>query len=453
VDTQLKLTILSVDTDHTGLVKVKNPPECLLSSISVLCRKHSYVDKELKIETDDFLCYRSDRSLAFFSAGLLDRVTRALREECIPFEVIDEREPDPAVAEDEPDFPWGATSNEKRLIRRMVRHRAGLLELATEEQEVRTVALLAGLFPQARIGVIARNNKLAYRFREALNQQLEKPAGPTGAEGYYRVLVGCADSIAYSAESSFLIYLHADSYATPNLVQRTMQSRWSHRCFGFLRAGRRRDPAVQILLEQLTGPLIHRVRRPRAKVVVTMLPGADSSVRRGSDTLAAKRSTIWSNDERNALIAKAARKVLKRLRVPQAATDSHDADDHRQPRVAVLVESYEHACKLSKLLPNWEICSLHSEHSRDPSSVPSAKVIMTETSAAKKQLSVDCVIRATGRSSPLRVRGFPPRRSKTRRQVELIDFDDTESSAAVDHTQRRCEQYEASGFIEKRVVT
>src|SRR5262249_35062583 len=85
------------------------------------------------------------------------------------------------------------------------------------------------------------------------------------------------------------------------------------RVYRFVPAGARLARRTQIRLEGLAGPVIHRLRPPRAGVSVLLIktPGGVKVTPKGETGLEWKRAAYWGNKGRNKGIAAAVRAFLK----------------------------------------------------------------------------------------------------------------------------------------------
>ncbi|MFM8270780.1 MAG: hypothetical protein ACKODX_00375 [Gemmata sp.] len=146
-------------------------------------------------------------------------------------------------------------------------------------------------------------------------------------------------------------------------------------------------------------------------VRVLFLPFNGPEVPDTKSPLKWKREAIWDNAGRNELIAgvaeKLARKPRKVLHGYGISTKVVQLPDRVWQRVVVLVENVEHATRLQKLLPDWEV--LHAiptddepwDGEEDPNELPPVGVIATLVYVAKNGIGCDILVRATAGTGKL----------------------------------------------------
>jgi hypothetical protein len=177
------------------------------------------------------------------------------------------------------------------------------------------------------------------------------------------------------------------------------------------------DRLRQLKLESVCGGVIFRRQRPQPDVDVAFVEAPRPPVKLPKDdALARKRLAIWHHDQRNDLVAEVASALVQM----DAATlwnhglmlDDGELAVRRRledARVAILVESTEHADQLNRRLPHWDV----SSHVPGPDGfieVPYlyTRHIVTETAGHYDGMECTILPRASGGSSPLAVKGFPP---------------------------------------------
>jgi hypothetical protein len=223
------------------------------------------------------------------------------------------------------------------------------------------------------------------------------------------------------------------------------------RIYAFVHAGCRMDAGRQYALEMMAGRFIHRVSKPRAKVSVLMLPTPACTVSPEHDALARKRSHLWNNAVRNAHIAALAKELLaakesRLLARGFSQTDIVLIQSLPDERIGLLVESTEHGRAMQTALPNWRFLHMApAESDMDRASGKQRRdngpMIITETYASQNGVPIDLLIRATGTSGRLMVKGFPPVKTPGRALVMLIDFVDSFSPRAAQDSRLREEEY------------
>jgi hypothetical protein len=207
----------------------------------------------------------------------------------------------------------------------------------------------------------------------------------------------------------------------------------------------------------MSGPPIFKVGRPRAAVRVCFARSTKAGGNATATGLERKRQTVWHNTHRNKALAAIVTaleqgdqaKLAKRGIVIDPA--GFPGRNLKSATKAMLVESTEHAQEVLPLLPGWVLLDNVYPDTEDgkppPAPRPVDKVIVTEARAARTRIGVDLLVRATGGSSRLQVRGFPPLDAPVfPRQAYLIDLDDAFDDEAVRETNRRRQDYEGRGW-------
>lgn len=131
-----------------------------------------------------------------------------------------------------------------------------------------------------------------------------------------------------------------------------------------------------------------------------------------------KQDAVWDNAGRNKLIAtvaeKLARKPRKLIRGHGIETKAVHLPERVRQRVVILVENLEHARRLQRLLPAWDLWHAVPtecepwDGEEDPNELPPVGVIATLMYVAKYGIGCDILVRATagtGRLSWDAIRG------------------------------------------------
>ena len=156
-----------------------------------------------------------------------------------------------------------------------------------------------------------------------------------------------------------------------------------------------------------------------------------------------KRSACWFNKTRNSVVAAVARAALhcdtRVLSKHGVDFISVSDDDWHESRVAVVVESTEHAKELKKLLIGWRILAAIPGND-DVHWDKGAAAIVTLMWMAKNNLGADIVVWAAGGKN--KIFGANPDAPHV-----VIDFEDAFHHHAELDTMVRVEHYKSLGFI------
>jgi hypothetical protein len=182
--------------------------------------------------------------------------------------------------------------------------------------------------------------------------------------------------------------------------------------------------------------------------------------------LAAKRLGVWGNVERNKLVtnvaagmAQAARKTLRKL---GASTKDVILPDRVRQRVVVLAETAEHARRLAKYLPTWEVldavpvvpsnyCDWEGEPDTDDEQPPGRIVTLVYT--ARYGIACDILVRATAGTGLLSwdmVRGRSGKAGTT--PFLVIDVEDQSGERERLNTAIRRREYTEHGLAELKTT-
>ena len=206
--------------------------------------------------------------------------------------------------------------------------------------------------------------------------------------------------------------------------------------FAFVGVRRVTDDFTRKVLEMVAGPVIVSLGTSERELVHIVVPAPSGRVGDGTSVLERKRALVWNNPSRNALIASMARALadgdereLDGTGFPDSVARSFVRECTRGRRVAVLVESTEHARALRPRLPDWAVMDAVQDPKTEVVGLTgrgedlTMRLRVTLTRAAREPILADIVIRASGRSSPHEPRTlFDELRTDT--PALLVDLDD-----------------------------
>lgn len=386
-------------------------------------------------ESVETLCKFEIRDRVAFPAGLLGRVKPVLRQLGYRVVVDDQRHSSMAVNSD---LLPRLTGRNKALIRAMARHPLGRIEIASDERAKQTFELLDETFPKTSFVVAAATvSRAVALWNDVYRVVTDKPglAVPHRHFAAGRWLVGTYSKIDPSmfAPDAVLILPDAEDSTGIRFIEWVARMGFP-RCYAFVRPGRKHDRRVQLRLEQLAGPLIHRSARPRVPVKAIIMPLPIGAIARQSgNALERKREWYWRNAARNEYIANVAMSIAEDRRDDLRQMGLADAiatpSENHAPSIAVIVESPEHGREMAAWLPGWPLLMAYSKADvaaggEAEQSTP-ALAIVTSSYAAMYGVTANVIIRGTGTAWPLRIKRFPPeRRRGTPTEILVIDFQD-----------------------------
>ncbi|MFO0802637.1 MAG: hypothetical protein U0791_05885 [Gemmataceae bacterium] len=386
--------------------------------------------------------------------GLLARLKRTLREHGYRVVIDDQRKTQMPL---DPIALASLQGRERALVRAMAKHPMGRIEVASDEGATRMFSILDEAFPDSRFVVAAASTDRAVTLWNLLHKAVEGKPGlavPGRRFTGERWAVGTPWRLAAGVRAGDVLLLpDADDAVGDRVVEWVIRMEFE-RCYAFVRPSRQYDRRVQLRLEQLAGPLIHRVAWPRVPVHVAMLPSPIGPISTGAGTaLSQKRERYWLHAARNDYIAHVAKSVAARHPDELCRLGLTDLIDvvssDRLPRVAVIVECPQHGREIATRLPGWPLRTAMRvpAEDRDQDCESALNVIATTTIACEHGIRADVIIRATGTEWPLRIKQFPPKLDKHMiAGVALIDFQDNFHPVASRDSERRKADYLRRGY-------
>lgn len=389
-----------------------------------------------------------------FASGLVPRVAAELQRNGYLVEIEELRRRDPQLALGK-QLPADLSERDRTLLQAVAQRFQGQIEVSDLRDTMQQIVLLYRAFPKARLLIAVATSKLAWRIWHCLEEHtFDKVGLALGSvkRAGRRCLVGTFSSIdRASAGKSDMLLLPVAEEATGNKAIDLVVGMHARCTYAFVSANKRADRHLQMRLEQIAGPVIHRLARPVANVTVIMLPTPSCEVAKCDSPLEQKRALYWRNRRRNAFIARVARAVadqdkaaLKRLGVP--AGELRRLMNAGEEKIAVLVETREHGRHLRTYLSDWPLCDKVMPPPTEPMKKEQAnnarRCVVTAVYAASESVPASLVIRATGTEWPLRMKQFPPRCLQSECQdIIVIDFEDSFARRALQDSRRRIQDY------------
>lgn len=210
------------------------------------------------------------------------------------------------------------------------------------------IGAAALLFPTAKIHVVTKSVDVADRIVRSLKRLLPKVGRVgDGWKQWERVTVITAGSLAHSdGDADFLFADEVHQLATLNFSTALAARYRTSRNFGLSATPYARMDNAHAVLEPMFGPMVFELTYQQAvelglvvPVRVNWLPMRlrSNPAERYSNRVARKRYGIWTNHERNRIIAEAVR----------GYPESH--------QILILVETIEHAVHLGAQLPDFSL--------------------------------------------------------------------------------------------------
>ena len=356
------------------------------------------------------------RGRLVFQAGLVPRACALLEGLGYTIEVDDRRRTSPRFRAD-PGFVAGLSDEARELVDAIDRVYQGQIEVRGDRDAYQKTLLVCRAFPWARLAVGVATRKDAYAFWRRLERDLGGRVSLGAADVLRsggRVLVATFRGLPIASRDYYdgLIVPYGHE-ACGERAQDDLAGVRATRVFALVDPGRVTDPFTREVLETVAGPVILPLRSSSRTVLHVVLPVPPGRVPGGLSALERKRALLWNNPARNAKIAAVARAIagrdpiaLDRLGFPPAIVENLGGEG-AAPRIAVLVESTEHARQLQLRLPAWPVMDaiLRTRSARvgliHPAKESTMCRLVTLTRAVRDGVLADIVIRATGRDGPI----------------------------------------------------
>ena len=407
------------------------------------------------IETVSLCTFVGDTLI--FGAGLVPRVVQHLEAEGYQVVVEDDRLQLPRLTTNTA-LMNAVEQREQELLQAVQDNPLGQLAVRDLDAAIDACVLVCRFYFDATVLVVAPNRRLATRIASELQLLLMEPVAlfMSGIPRQQcRITVAVGQSMPDRGKWDVLLLPVAEQTLGKEAQTRLGgRNLFFRRRYAFVITQRQHDRLTRVSLEQIAGPVIYGAARPRVPVLFAMLPVPQCHVGKARTAFTQKRKLYWLNDTRNRHVATVAENLAVRTHwaVKQLCGQRISLANlcgQQELRIAVLVESAEHARALAKLLPDWRLATWTPEARRGlPEQADSRHTIMTAMYAAKFGTTAQIIIRATGTSGPLTLRGFPPRTDTVPdgTSVLVIDFDDASHPIAAKQTVHRVDEYERLGL-------
>jgi superfamily II DNA or RNA helicase len=239
-------------------------------------------------------------------------------------------------------------ARQEECLRLLSRVPCGIIKAVTGFGKTTLIGAAALLFPEAKIHVVTKSVDVAERIVRSLKRFVPKVGMVgDGSKHWERVTVITAGSLAHSdGDADFLFCDEVHQLATVNFST-SLAQRYKHsRNFGLSATPYARMDNAHAVLEPLFGPMIFELTYQEAVELGLVVPirvrwlpirMTFNPAERYSNRVARKRYGVWTNADRNRMIADAVREY----------PDTH--------QILILVETIEHAVHLGSLLPEFTL--------------------------------------------------------------------------------------------------
>lgn len=239
-------------------------------------------------------------------------------------------------------------ARQEECLQLIAKSRCGIIKAVTGFGKTTSIGALALLFPKAKIHVVTKSVDVAERIVKSLKRFIPKVGFVGDGSRYWeRVTVITAGSLAHSdGDADFLFCDEVHQLATINFSSQLAQKYRHSRNFGLSATPYARMDNAHAVLEPLFGPMIFELAYQQAVELGLVVPirvkwlpirMPFNPVERFSNRVAKKRHGVWTNPNRNRMIADAVREY----------PETH--------QILILVETIEHAVTLGALLPEYTL--------------------------------------------------------------------------------------------------
>lgn len=316
-------------------------------------RRNPITGQRVFFNTTEYKLFRVENGAVILLAGYIARVFRRLKKLGCRAVLIDDspqrKRPNCYTPEwDRLPETFQFRPRQRECLEIISRVPCGIIKAVTGFGKTTLIGAAAQIFPHARIDVVTKSVDVAERIVRSLRRFVPK-VGMIG-DGYRqreRVTVITAGSLAHAdGDADFLFADEVHQLATVNFSTALAARYRNSRNFGLSATPYARMDNAHAVLEPLFGPMVFELAYQQAvelglvvPVRVKWLPMrlVHNPAERYKNRVAKKRYGVWTNRERNGIIAEAVREY---------------GDDEQ---VLILVETIEHAVHLGSLLPEFTL--------------------------------------------------------------------------------------------------
>lgn len=316
-------------------------------------RRDPITGQKLYYQTKEYKLYRVEQGKVIVLSGYLARMVGRLKKLGCQTSLRDispeRRRPNCYVPQwenlrDRIEF----RARQDECMRTIARVPCGIIKAVTGFGKTTLIGAAALLFPEARIDVVTKSVDVAERIRRSLKRFVPKVGFiGDGWKDRQRVTIITAGSLQHAdGDADFLFADEVHQLATINFSTQLAQRYRNSRNFGMSATPYARMDNAHNVLEPLFGPMVFELTYQQAvelglvvPVRVKWLPMRlhTNPAERFGNRVARKRHGIWTNHERNSIIAAAVREY----------PETH--------QILILVETIEHAVHLGSQLPDFKL--------------------------------------------------------------------------------------------------
>ncbi len=403
-----------------------------------------------------------DRGRLVVMAGAVPTIVGVLREHGLQVTIRDHRRWPPRCEQPNAGLLGELTEPERQLLNAITTNHLGQIVVQGQTETVRTIELICRYWRDAivlmPVATRRRLDDLYDALAGPLRGRLSKARGRNWSSGTNRV-VCTYDSLATVRADSvdIVIFSEPSTVLNKKVFEAVAELPAEILRYSIFQSGYSLDPASQLRLESLCGPVIWRTPDPRgepAGVRVTVCDGPSVPLINSQGPLDRKRRAYWHNGPRNRIVAQIATAFAE---ADQTALWQHgigldegeELPAGRRARVAVLVESPEHGEAVGQMLPGWSLLTAvpNRQATAAVGVLPDRSIVTLAYANKLKQFDPEVLLVTTAEDWIVQVPGFPPRiRQTPAPEAMVIDMGDDFDKTATRNTRRRLSAYRCRGW-------
>jgi len=228
-------------------------------------------------------------------------------------------------------------------------HEYGIIDAPPAFGKTYIMAMIASIYPQAKIDIVTKRKDIVGSIRDLLTRWIPSVGQVGGGKRRdARVTVYTADSLHHSDFTADILLADEGHELMTDRLAKELGNYHYSRNYTFTATSDMRLDNAHHRMEGIFGPKIFEMTQQEAESLQLVAPvvvqwldvGMKYNPVAGLQQLVAqKRNGIWRNQDRNQVIANAAKEFVS-----------------RQQQVLILVDTIDHALHLRKLLPEAELC-------------------------------------------------------------------------------------------------
>ena len=316
-------------------------------------RKNPITGQRVFFQSTDYKLHRVENGHVVVLSGYLARMAKRLQKLGCPTQLLEASQPRKRPNCYTPD--WNNVrgriefrARQEECLNIISRAPCGVIKAVTGFGKTTLIGAAALLFPEAKIDIVTKSVDVAERIVRSLKRLLPK-VGMIG-DGWKqreRVTVITAGSLMHAdGDADFLFADEVHQLATINFSTALAARYRNSRNFGMSATPYARMDNAHAVLEPLFGPMVFDLPYQQAVELGLVVPVrvrwlpirlTNNPAERFSHRVAKKRHGIWTNYERNRIIADAVKEY----------PDTH--------QILILVETIVHAVHLGLHLPNFAL--------------------------------------------------------------------------------------------------